>query len=217
MTALSVVIADDHEVVRQGLRLLLTKEQDFRVVAEAADGVEALRAVEQHRPDLLVLDIGLPGVSGLEVTRETSRRSPRTRVLILSMHASETYVAEALRNGASGYVLKSSRSAEVLEAARHVSEGRRYLAAAVSQPAIDAYLDKIESGPVEPYETLTARERQVLQLTAEGGTAAEVAKQLFISARTVETHRQNLMRKLRLRTHTDLVLFALRRGLLPMN
>lgn len=210
----TVIIADDHEVVRQGLRSLLSAERDLRIVAEAGDGHEALRAVEKHCPDLLVLDIVMPLLSGIEVTRQAKKTCPRTRTLILSMHADESHVAEALRSGADGYVLKDGRSGELLVAIRHVLAGRRYLSPPLSQRAIDAYIETIASGALDPYDTLTSRERQILQLAAEGLTNVEIGARLFISSRTVETHRANLMKKLGLRTHTELILFAVKRGLL---
>jgi two-component system, NarL family, response regulator NreC len=210
----TIIIADDHEVVRQGLRSLLSSERDLRIVAEASDGQETLRAVEKHCPDLLVLDIAMPLLNGIEVTRQAKRASPRTRTLILSMHSDESHVAEALRSGADGYVLKDARSVELLEAIRHVLAGRRYLSPPLSQRAIDAYIETITSGGLDPYDTLTSRERQILQLAAEGLTNLEIGARLFISSRTVETHRANLMKKLGLRTHTELILFAVKRGLL---
>jgi two-component system response regulator NreC len=213
----SVIIADDHEVVRQGVRALLRSDPTVRIVAEAADGAEAVRLCERHRPELLIADVAMPIMNGIEVAREVAKLSPRTRTIILSMHASEAYVVDALRSGAAGYVLKDSRSSELLEAIHHVLAGRRYLSPPLSQRAIDAYLEKIESSGIDLYETLTAREQQIFRMAAEGRTNHEVAAQLFISTRTVETHRANVMRKLGLRTHTDLVLFAVRRGLLKVN
>ena len=212
----TLIIADDHEVVRQGLRTLLRSEPAFRVVAEAASGTEAVRAVEQHRPDVILLDIVMPQMNGIEATKEIVRISPKTRPIILSMHTTESYVVEALRNGAAGYVLKDARSTELLEAIRQVLAGRRYLSPPLSQRAIDAYLEKVESVGLDPYDTLTARERQIALLAAEGLTNQEIGQNLFISARTVETHRANLMKKLGLRTYSELIVFAVRRGLLKI-
>ncbi|NIO68877.1 MAG: DNA-binding response regulator, partial [Anaerolineae bacterium] len=148
--------------------------------------------------------------------RQVSQRSPRTHVVILSMHPNEAYVLEALRAGAAAYVLKESTSAELVRAVREAVAGRRYLSPPLCEHAIEAYIQKAESAALDPYETLTAREREVLHLVAEGHTNAEIAERLFISRRTVETHRANLMRKLGLRTQTDLISYALRRGILPM-
>jgi len=216
MRTTTIVLADDHQVVRHGLRSLLEAEPDFSVVGETGDGLEAAQLVERLQPDVLVLDLMMPGLNGLEVTRQVSQRSPRTRVVILSMHASEAHVLEALRSGAAAYVLKESTSAELVRAVREAVAGRRYLSSPLSERAIEAYMQKAESAALDPYEMLTAREREVLHLVVQGHTSAEIADRLFISRRTVETHRANLMRKLGLRTHTDLIRYALQRGILPM-
>ncbi|MFP5245965.1 MAG: response regulator [Thermoanaerobaculia bacterium] len=212
----SVIVVDDHEVVRKGLRTLLRNEPAFRVITEAADGVEAVRSVEQHKPDVLLLDLSLPALGGLEVMRQALRVSPHTRVLVLSMHASESYIAQALRNGAAGDVRKDAPSEDVLDALREVVAGRRYLPQNVSPALIDSYLANVESSGFDALETLSARERQILQLTAEGHSATEIGERLFISPRTVETHRANVMRKLHLRTHSDLVLFAVRNQIIAL-
>jgi two-component system response regulator NreC len=216
MKMTTIVLADDHHIVRQGLRSLLEAEPDFSVVGEAGDGLEAAQLVERLRPDVLVLDLMMPGLNGLEVTRRVSQRSPQTRIVILSMHADEAHVLEALRVGAAAYVLKESTAAELVRAVREAAAGRRYLSPPLSERAIEAYVQKAESAALDSYETLTAREREVLHLVAEGHTNTEIAERLFISRRTVETHRANLMRKLDLRTQTDLISYALRRGILPM-
>ena len=211
----TILLADDHTVVRQGLRALLAAEPDFAVIDEATDGRAALQSVERLRPDVLVVDLMMPGLGGLEVTRQVQQRVPQTRVVVLSMHANDAYVLEALRNGAMGYVLKDAGAAELIEAVREAAQGRRYLCRALSDRAIAAYVQQAQAPSLDLYETLTTREREVLQLTAEGLSSSEVAAQLSISPRTAETHRANLMRKLGLRTQTDLVRYALGRGLLP--
>lgn len=216
MSMTTIVLADDHHVVRQGLRSLLEAEPDFSVIGETADGLEATQLVERLQPDVLVLDLMMPGLNGLAVTRQVSQRLLRTHVVILSMHPNEAYVLEALRAGAAAYVLKESTSAELVRAVREAVAGRRYLSSPLSERAIEAYMQKAESAALDPYETLTAREREVLHLVAEGHANAEIADRLFISRRTVETHRANLMRKLGLRTQTDLIRYALQRGILPM-
>jgi two-component system, NarL family, response regulator NreC len=212
----TIVLADDHHVVRQGLRVLLEGQPDFQLVGEAGDGLEAVQLTERLKPDVLIIDLMMPSLNGLEATRQIGQRSSHTRVVILSMHANEAYVLEALRNGAAGYVLKDSSAADLVQAVREVVAGRRYLSAPLSERAIAAYIQKASDVALDPYEMLTNREREVLHLAAEGRTNAEIADQLSISPRTAETHRANLMHKLGLRTHTDLIRYALRRGILPM-
>jgi two-component system response regulator NreC len=212
----TIVLADDHHVVRQGLRALLEGQPDFQLVGEAGDGLEAVQLTERLKPDVLIIDLMMPSLNGLEATRQVGQRSSHTRVVILSMHANEAYVLEALRNGAAGYVLKDSSAADLVQAVREVVAGRRYLSAPLSERAIAAYIQKASDVALDPYEMLTNREREVLHLAAEGRTNAEIADQLSISPRTAETHRANLMHKLGLRTHTDLIRYALRRGILPM-
>jgi len=216
MTGTTIVLADDHNVVRQGLRALLETEPDFRIVGEAGDGPEAVHLVERLQPDVLVLDLMLPGLSGLEVTRLVRQGSSQTRVLILSMYADEAYVLRALKNGAAGYVLKDSSAADLVQAVREVAGGRRYLSPPLSERAIERYAQRAEGVTEDSYELLTTREREVLHLAAEGHTSAEIAARLGISPRTAETHRANLMRKLGLESQTDLVRYALRRGIVPM-
>lgn len=212
----TIVLADDHHVVRQGLRALLNAEPDLSIVGEAADGLEVAHLVERVQPDVLVMDLMMPGLNGLEVTRQVSKRFPQTHVVILSMYDNEAYVLEALRNGARGYVLKGSNAADLLQAVREVAAGQLYLSAPLSQRAIEAYVQKVQPASLDQYETLTSREREVLQLAVEGNNTGEIAERLSISPRTVETHRANLMRKLSLRTQTELIRFALRRGILPL-
>ena len=212
---ISVVLADDHPVVRRGVRALLEAEPDMRVVGEVGDGLETLRAVEKLQPHILILDLMMPGIGGLEVTRQIAQRSPPTRVVILSMYASEAYVLEALRNGASGYVLKDAQAGELVRAVREVVAGRRFLGSPLSERAINAYLKKTKSIVEEPLTELTTRERETLHLAAEGRACVEIAARLGISPRTAETHRAHLMQKLGLRNQTELVRFAIRHGFLP--
>jgi two-component system, NarL family, response regulator NreC len=217
MNVVTLLLADDHRVVREGFRALLETEPGFRIVGEAGDGLEAVRLAEKLKPNVVIMDLMMPGLNGLEVIRQISQRSSRTRIVVLSMHSNEGYVLTALRNGASAYVLKDSSSADLMRAVREALEGRRYLSPPLSQPAIDAYIERIQKGePFDPYESLSNREREVLQLGAEGHTNAEIAARLFISSRTVETHRANAMHKLGLRSQTDLIRYALQRGILPL-
>jgi len=215
MSQTTVVLADDHPVVRQGLHALLETQSDFIVVGEAADGLEAVRLVERLKPNVLVLDLMMPGLNGLEVTRQVCQRTPQTCVVIVSMYSNEAYVLEALRNGATGYVLKDTETSELVQAVREVAAGRRYLSPPLSERAIEAYVKKAHAAPLDLYETLTTREREVLHLSAEGCTNGEIGTRLGISPRTAETHRANLLRKLGLHSQTELVRYALQRGILP--
>jgi DNA-binding NarL/FixJ family response regulator len=209
-----IAVVDDHQIVRQGLRAVLESSPDFSVVGEAASGLDVLPLVERLRPDVLVLDLMMPGLNGLEATRQVHQKYPAVRVVILSMHATESYVLDALRSGAVAYLLKSGRSSELVDAVRAVVAGKRYLSPPLSDRAVDAYA-RLAEGASDSYDTLTTREREVLQLAAEGHSSPDIASRLGISARTVETHRANLMRKLGLTGQTDLIRYSLRRGILP--
>lgn len=211
---ITIGLAEDHNVVRQGFKLVLTAEQDFKLVGEAADGLEAVKLVETKKPNVLLLDLMIPRLHGLEVVRQLKREQSPTKVIILSMHADEPYVMEALRNGACGYVLKDCTAADLVQAVRTVAAGRRYLSPVLQERALTGYVEHPGASDLDVYETLTNRERLVFQLAAEGKTSAEIAAALFISPRTAETHRANLMRKLSLRSQTDLVRFAIRRGII---
>jgi DNA-binding NarL/FixJ family response regulator len=215
MSTTTIVLADDHHVVRQGLRALFASQRDFAVTGEVADGREVAGVVERVKPHVLVLDLMMPGLNGLEVIRQVRRRAPDTRIVVLSMHANEAYVVEALRSGASAYVVKSAHAAEVVKAAREVMAGRCYLSPPLSEGAIEEYAAKTRGGALDIYETLTPREREVLHLAAEGYGNPEIATRLAIGVRTAESHRANLMHKLGLRSQTDVVRYALNRGILP--
>lgn len=209
----TVILADDHDIVRRGLRGILESEGSCRVVAEASDGLTAAQLVEKHKPNVLVLDLNMPRLHGIEVLRQARASSPNTRVIVLSMHNDEPYVIECLRGGAMAYILKGSESQEILRALKEVLAGRRFLSATLSEWAINALAAK-PADDTDPLHSLTQRERMVVQLAAEGHSNAEIAEKLFISPRTAETHRTNLLRKLGLHTQTDLVRFAIRKGLI---
>lgn len=211
----TIILADDHHVVRQGLRALLESESNLRVIGEASDGIETVRLVDNLKPDVLVVDLMMGGMNGLEVTRQVTKLSPGTSVIILSMYGNEGYVLEGLQAGAKAYVLKEASSEDLVRAVREAAAGHHYLSSYLSERAIETYIQKAKFSVQDPYDTLTTREREVLHLVAQGRTSIEIAAQLFISRRTVEIHRANMMRKLSLRTKTDLICFALRRGILP--
>jgi DNA-binding NarL/FixJ family response regulator len=211
---ISVMLADDHQVVLSGLKAMLAGETEFQIIGEASDGLQVVPMVEERKPDVLVLDLMMPGLNGLEVARQLEKKVPSTRVVILSMHANEAYVVEALRAGASGYVLKQSPGNELGQAIRAVMTGRRYLSPPLSDEVLQRFEERMHTTALDPYDTLSGREREVLQLAAEGLTNAEIGKKLDIGKRTVETHRANLIRKLDLKSHADLVKYAIRRGLI---
>jgi two-component system response regulator NreC len=211
----TILLADDHALVRQGLRVLLGEEPEFNVIGEAGSGLEAIRLCADLKPDVLVLDIMLEDVSGIEVARQVKESCPRTAVVVLSMYGDKKHVLEALQAGAKAYVVKKSVSSELVQAVREALVGRRYLGPSLADVVVDAYLEKAESGPADPYDSLSNREREVVHLAAHGFTNAEIAERLCISRRTVETHRANAMRKLDLGSHTELLRYALQRGILP--
>ena len=211
-----IALADDHAVVRQGLRALLEEEPDFEVVGEAEDRETAIKLVKHKHPAVLVLDLMMKGsLDGLEVIYHLSNHSPETSIVILSMYDNERYVIESLRAGAKSYVLKGSTAEELKRAIREVFAGHRYLGLPISQRAITEFVQKSEARASDLYDTLTNREHEVLYLVAQGYTNTEIAAELFVSPRTVEVHRANVMRKLRLRNHAQLVQYALQRKLLP--
>jgi DNA-binding NarL/FixJ family response regulator len=210
----TIVLADDHRIVRQGLRVLLSAEEDFEVIGEADDGREALELVRRLNPDVLVLDLMMPGLNGLEVARQLNKGGASVGVVVLSMHDDEGFVLEALANGVKAYVLKDSNSSDLVQAVREVAAGRRYLSPPLSDRAIETYQQMAKIGAMDRHETLTTREREVLQLSAEGRTNSEIAARLGISTRTAETHRSHLMHKLGLHTQSDLIRYAIRRGVI---
>ena len=213
----TVLLADDHPIVRQGLRHLLEVQPDLRVVGEASDGPEAVQLAERLKPDVLVVDMMMPGLNGLEVLRQVKKRSPATCSIVLSMQSADVYVVEALKAGALGYVLKETGPSELVDAVQQVIQGQRYLSPSLSERLIDVLLHKAEEITLDPYQMLTDREREVLQMAAEGMTASEIAKRLSISPRTAELHRSRMMDKLGLRNQTELIRYALKRGILPMD
>ena len=208
-----IVLAEDHQIVRQGCKALLENEPDLRVIGQASDGLEAVSLVEKTSPEVLILDLMIPRLHGLEVIRQVRALVPSTKVVILSMHGEEPFVRGALQNGAHAYVLKDCSSEDLVRAVRAVMAGHHYLTPILNDLAINVFVNpKVLSE--DAYDSLTARERLVLHLAAEGLNNVEVGAKLFVSPRTVETHRAHLMSKLGLRTQTDLVRFAIRKGLL---
>jgi DNA-binding NarL/FixJ family response regulator len=210
-----VLLVDDHHVVRRGIRALLENEAGILVVGEAGTGVEAARLTQQLKPNVLIIDLMLADMSGIEVIRQLRKRAPATSAVVLSMYGNDCYVVEALQAGAKAYVLKDSPPEELMRAVREAALGRRYLAPPLSDRAIEVYLLRSEDSQLDPYDMLTAREREVLHLAAQGMTSAETANRLCISPRTVEVHRARVMQKLGLHNRTELIHFAIRRGIIP--
>ena len=208
-----VLLVEDHVVVRQGIKALLADEPDIEVVGEADNGREALRYVAELHPDVVLMDISMPGLNGIEATRQIRQNYPEVKVVILSMYANEEYVFQLLRADASGYVLKQSDSSEVLTAIRAALSGGSFLSPPISRAVIDDYVRRAEArGQTDELDLLTSREREVLQLLAEGLSNRKIAEQLSISVKTVETHRSNMMNKLGVDNKTELIKYALRKG-----
>jgi DNA-binding NarL/FixJ family response regulator len=216
MPEISILIADDHSIVRKGLRSTLEEESGFRVVAEAANGREAVRLVEQFAPDVAIVDIGMPQLNGIEATAQIQKASPSTRVVILSMHSDETYILRALTAGARGYLLKDTAENDVLAAVRAVLQGRSYFSPAIARTLLEDYVRFLrQRGLQDSYDLLTEREKEVLQLLAEGRSNKEVANVLGVGLSTIETHRMNLMQKLNLHSTAEIVLYAVRKRIIP--
>lgn len=213
-TPTRVVIADDHPLVRSGLRALLEREGEFKVVAEAADGDEAIQLSLQHKPDLILLDVGMPRVNGTDAAEHLSRKLPKTNIIMVSMHSDEAYVLRALKAGAKGYLLKASPEADVLAAARAVASGHAYFSPAISKMLVDDYVAEIRRRGVEDsYGLLSLREKEVLQLLVAGKNNRDIAELIHVAVATVETHRNTILRKLHLHNLPELILYAVRKGL----
>ncbi len=209
-----IIIAEDHTILREGLRALLSSDPEFEVVGEAEDGRDAIQCVQNLTPDLVLMDLSLPRMNGMDAIQEIKKRCPETRVLALTVHRTEEYILATLRAGADGYVLKDATHAELVMGIKSVLKGKPYLSPGVSDKVIEGYLEGRKSlRPVTPWDTLTQREREVLKLIAEGYKNKEIADYLYISAKTVEKHRANLMKKLDLHNTSALTAFAMEKGL----
>jgi DNA-binding NarL/FixJ family response regulator len=209
-----VLLADDHILIRAGLRLVVEQQPEFTVVGEAADGRQAVALAESLKPDIVVMDIGMPGLNGIEACRQIRESLPDTQVVMLSMHSDEGYVLRALKAGARAYLLKDSAEADLARAIRAASEGKSFFSPAVGKVLLEDYMRKLQrTGAEDSYELLTPREREILQLVAEGQSSKKIAGLLHLSVYTVETHRARLMQKLNLRGVPELILYAVRKGI----
>ena len=215
MENVRILLADDHTVMRDGLRALLEKQPDMQVVAEAADGRESVRLAEDTSPDVVVMDIGMPNMNGIEATRRIVEKQPETGVVILSMHYDESYVLRSLKAGARAYLLKDALKSELIAAIRAVAEGRSFFSPKVSRILQEDYVEALARKDADDsYELLTDREREILQLVAEGKTNKEIATILNVSLYTVDTHRTHILQKLNLHSVPELILYAVRKGII---
>jgi len=215
LNPIRILLADDHTVMRNGLRLLLERQPNLTVVGEASDGRETVRAAESVSQDVVVMDIAMPNLNGIEAARQITASRPETAIVILSMHSDESYVIRALKAGARAYLLKDSAEGDLIAAIHAISEGKSFFSPAISRILVEDYMRQLEQKHVEDtYELLTAREREILQLLAEGKTNKEVAAILNLSVYTVETHRTHILQKLNLHNVPELILYAVRKGII---
>ena len=214
MPNLRLLLADDHTLVRQGLRKVLEEQPEWRVVAEAGDGRDAIRLAEEHKPDVAIIDVAMPLLNGVETTRQIARRVPTVRILVLSMYSDEAYVTQILKAGATGYLLKDSADVDLLQAVSAVAQGKSFFSPAVARLMLNDYVRHRSDVGLDRYETLSEREREIFQLVAECKTNKDIAAMLFISPSTVETHRARIMDKLDLHSAAEIALYAVRRGVI---
>jgi len=215
MSAVRILVADDHGVVRKGLRLILERHEGLEVVGEAADGREVVRLAEELSPNVVIMDVGMPKLNGIDATAQITHRNPRVAVIILSMHSDEGYIVRALGAGAKGYLLKESAEEDLVQAVRVIARGRPFFSPRITQTLLDDYVRQLrQKGLQDTYDLLTQREKEVLQLIAEGKSNKEIATTLDLSVYTVETHRTNLMQKLNLHNTAEIVLYAVRKKII---
>ncbi len=211
--SVTILLVDDHRMMREGLRLVLDQESEFKVAGEAANGRDAVVLAEQLKPDIVIMDIGMPDLNGIDATREIRRISPTSRIVALSTYSDKRYVLGMLEAGASGYVLKNAAAEELVHAIQQIVRGQKYLSPELTSTVVNVYLQRMLTATPPVGQILSSRERETLQLLAEGKTSKEIAAQLFISVKTVDMHRQNLMNKLGLRSVAELTKYAIREGL----
>ncbi len=215
--SLKILLADDHKIIREGLRNLIEKQAGFEVIAEAEDGLTAVNKAKKLSPDVVIMDIGMPGLNGIEATRQILADSPQAKIIALSMHSERRFVSEMLKAGAHAYLLKDSAFEELVQAIRASRANKIYLSPSIAEGMIKDYITHIPRESFSPFSLLTKREREILQLIAEGKSTKEIASLLFISIKTIETHRQNIMEKLDLRSVAELTKYAIREGLTTLD
>jgi len=217
MGKIKVLVADDHTILRQGIKSLLANEEEIEVIGEAKNGREALTIIEETLPDVILMDIAMPGLNGLEATRRIKKRFPRMKVLVLTMYTNEEYIFQILNAGANGYLVKETAFQDLISAIKAVYKNEAFMSPSISKKVINSYIKRAQNDEQETCEILTTREREILQLIAEGNSSKKIAELLFISPKTVETHRTHIMDKLNIHNRTGLVKYAIRKGIVDVD
>ena len=217
MGKIKVLVADDHTILRQGIKSLLANEEEIEVIGEAKDGREALTIIEETLPDVILMDIAMPGLNGLEATRRIKKKFPRMKVLVLTMYTNEEYIFQILNAGANGYLVKETAFQDLISAIKAVYKNEAFMSPSISKKVINSYIKRAQNDEEKTCEILTTREREILQLIAEGNSSKKIAELLFISPKTVETHRTHIMDKLNIHNRTGLVKYAIRKGIVDVD
>jgi two-component system response regulator NreC len=217
MKKIKVVVADDHTILRQGIKALLDNQEEIEVVGEAKDGREAIKAIEALSPDVILMDIAMPGLNGLEATRRIKKKFPMTKVVVLTMHTNEEYIFQILNAGADGYLVKETAFQDLISAINSVHRGEAFMSPSISKKVMTDYIQRAQGEEKVGFDTLTTREREILQLVAEGNSNKKIAAALFISPKTVETHRAHIMDKLNIHDRAGLIKYAIRKGMINLD
>jgi two-component system response regulator NreC len=217
MGKIKVLVADDHTILRQGIKALLDNQESIEVIGEAKDGREALAIIEETLPDVILMDIAMPGLNGLEATRRIKKKFPRMKVLVLTMYTNEEYIFQILNAGANGYLVKETAFQDLISAIKAVYKNEAFMSPSISKKVINSYIKKAQDDEEQTCEILTTREREILQLIAEGNSSKKIAELLFISPKTVETHRTHIMDKLNIHNRTGLIKYAIRKGMVDVD
>ncbi|MBW1838294.1 MAG: response regulator transcription factor [Deltaproteobacteria bacterium] len=217
MKKIKVVVADDHTILRQGIKALLDNLEEIEVVGEAKDGREAIKAIEELSPDVILMDIAMPGLNGLEATRRIKKKFPKTKVVVLTMHTNEEYIFQILNAGADGYLVKETAFQDLISAINSVHRGEAFMSPSISKKVMTDYIQRAQGEERVGFDTLTTREREILQLVAEGNSNKKIAEVLFISPKTVETHRAHIMDKLNIHDRAGLIKYAIRKGMINLD